>query len=73
MRDGGIQGGQHEVADTQQAEARDSCGGIVGTEHELEYLNDVVVALKVVQGWVTADGFDDYVGELFFEAFEVLI
>jgi hypothetical protein len=59
VRYGGIEGGQHEVADAQQAEARNGRRGILGTEHEQKDLDYVMVALEVVQGGVVADGLDD--------------
>lgn len=60
---GGGEVGVHEIAYAQEGEACDGWGAKSGWEDEQEDLGDVVIALEVVDIWITAEDGEDEVGE----------
>ena len=57
--DGGVERGQHEVPDAKEREASHGRRGSRGPEDEEQHLDDIMVALEIVQGGVAAQDLDD--------------
>lgn len=70
---GGVERGQHEVPDAEEAQAGDGCGRFLRAKDEQEDLDDVVVALEVAQAWVSAEDIEYDIGELLLPAVELLV
>lgn len=60
--DGRVEGGEHKIADAEERDAGGRRRGNRGTENQEEDLDDVVVALEVVQRGVSTEDLDDQVG-----------
>lgn len=64
MRLSGSQGGQHEVPDPQQRQARDSGYRGLGSKDKKENLDDIMIALEVAQDRMLSQDGRDYMGQL---------
>jgi hypothetical protein len=70
---GGVERGQHEVADTEQAQTGNRSGCIFCSEDEQENLDNVVVTLEVAQRWVPSENVDYHIGQLFLAVIQLLL
>lgn len=59
LGDGGVEVGEHKVADAEEGQAGDGRGLETWGEDEEEDLGDIVVALKVVEKTVPAEDGED--------------
>lgn len=73
LGDGRVERREHKVAYAEKAQSCDSGGSLVGTQHQQEDLNDVMVALEVAQGGVAAQDLDNDVGEVLLALIELLL
>lgn len=73
LRYGGVERGQHEVPDAEEAQAGDGCGCFLRAKDEQEDLNDIVVALEVAQAWVSAEDVEYDIGQLLLPVIKLLV